>query len=231
MRPRPQRLLPAAILTMIAIAVAVAVILGDSSRGRTPGDASSTGIVSAGTASAGTLPSASTGVTSATGFAGALLALGGRAHEFTLTDQDGQRISLHRYRGQVVILTFLYSTCRTICVPLAQQIRGALDELGRHVPALVVSVDPAADTPAHVRTFLSGVSLTGRVRYLTGARARLEPVWRAYRVQPASAGERVFDGDASVLLLDKQGIERVIVPAEQLTPDGLAHDIRKLEGG
>jgi hypothetical protein len=33
-----------------------------------------------------------------------------------------------------------------------------------------------------------------------------------------------------VLLIDKRGIERVGYPADQLTPEDLAHDIRVLEG-
>ena len=33
------------------------------------------------------------------------------------------------YRGHVVVLTFLYPTCGATCVLIAQQIRGALDEL------------------------------------------------------------------------------------------------------
>ena len=71
-------------------------------------------------------------------------------HEFTLTDQDGRRVSLRALRGRVVILAFLYTASKTTAPLIAQQIRGALDELERHtagVSALAVSVDPAADTP------------------------------------------------------------------------------------
>jgi cytochrome oxidase Cu insertion factor (SCO1/SenC/PrrC family) len=32
---------------------------------------------------------------------------------FALRNQNGQTISLARYRGQVVVLTFVYSTCQT----------------------------------------------------------------------------------------------------------------------
>ena len=71
---------------------------------------------------------------------------------------------------------------------IANQIRGALEELP-HPPAVVfVSADPAADTPGHVRRFLAQVGLSGRVHYLTGSQAKLAPIWRAYRIVPASAG-------------------------------------------
>src|SRR5271165_2943182 len=70
-----------------------------------------------------------------------------QAPGFTLTDQAGHTVSLANYRGQVTVVAFLYSDCAPACVLVAQQIRGALDELARPVPVLLVSVDPSADTP------------------------------------------------------------------------------------
>jgi protein SCO1/2 len=152
---------------------------------------------------------------------------------FTLTDQRGRRVSLSDYRGRVVVLTFLYSTCGAPCVLIAQQIRGALDELDEeHVRgpvALIVSADPAADTPAHVASFLAEVSLTGRVEYLTGSLSQLRPIWSAYHVRPASAGRTTFQEYASVLLVDRRGAQRVLFQSEQLTPEGISHDVRVLE--
>ena len=75
------------------------------------------------------------------------------------------------------------------------------------------------------------MSLTGRVHYLTGSSAQLRPIWRAYRVHPASAGRVAFDRFAFLLLLDARGRERVLFEPEQLTPEALAHDIRKLQAG
>jgi hypothetical protein len=49
-------------------------------------------------------------------------------------------------------------------------------------------------------------------------------------VIPPSRGRAAFERAASVMLLDRRGAERVIFGLEQLTPEGLAHDIRVLEG-
>ena len=99
----------------------------------------------------------------------------------------------------------------------------------RALPALAISLDPAADTPARVRAFLHAASLTGRMEYLTGSAAQLRPVWRAYSAVPASAGAVAYERDAFVLLLDKEGAPRVEFPIEELTPEALAHDVRRLE--
>jgi protein SCO1 len=165
---------------------------------------------------------------SASGFDGAALPGNAPAPNFTLTDQDGRPVSLRGFRGGVTILAFLYSDCGPTCVVIAEQIRGALDELPHPVPVVIVSASPQGDTPAGVKRFLARVSLTGRVSYLTGSTAALQPIWRAYGITPASAGRSNFDRFASVFLLDRRGDRRVLFQIEQLTPEALSHDIRKL---
>lgn len=151
------------------------------------------------------------------------------ARGFTLRDQYGRSVSLASYRGRVVMLSFLYPTCGSVCVLIAEQIRGALDELARPVPVLIVSAEPAAASPARVRDFLAQVSLSGRALYLSGTRAQLEPLWRAYNVRPASAGAGLFSSYAGVILIDRTGRERVLFESEELSPEALAHDVRRLE--
>ena len=168
----------------------------------------------------------SAAVTPVNGFDGALRPPGIPPQDFALRDQDGKVARLADDRGRVVVLTFLYSTCQDTCPITAQQIRGALDQLGHDVPTLAVSVDPANDTPAHAKRFLLAQKLTGRMRFLLGDRARLQPVWKAYGIQPQGEG---FEHSAYVLLIDKRGRQRIGFPVDQLTPEGLVHDIRKLE--
>jgi cytochrome oxidase Cu insertion factor (SCO1/SenC/PrrC family) len=171
----------------------------------------------------------SVGAPSATGYDGALLPGSLRPRGFTLTNQHGRRVSLSALRGKVTILTFLYTASKTTAPLIAQQIRGALEELPKGTPALAISLDPTGDTPARVRAFLHAASLTGRMEYLTGSAAQLSPVWRAYAAVPASAGAVAYEHGAFVLLLDREGAPRVEFPVEELTPEALAHDVRKLE--
>jgi protein SCO1 len=168
-------------------------------------------------------------------FAGAAYPPGVVAHGFTLEDQRGRAVSLGSYRGQVVALAFLPSpTCRT-CVLVAQQVRGALDELESHsarpnMKTLFAS-SRAAAPHARVGQLLSQTSLTGRVDYLTGTPKELGPVWRAYGVPPPNAGRKAAEAAVAVLLIDSKGLVRVGFGLEQITPEGLSHDIRLLAGG
>jgi protein SCO1 len=191
-------------------------------------------IASAGGCSSGASSSSTSYSTAAepaagpSGFDGGALPPGAPVRDFTLRDQAGRPVSLSAYRGQVAIVAFLYSTCGATCIVIAQQIRGALDELQRAVPVLMVSAEPRADTRTHVQRFLARVALRGRVRYLSGSLAQLRPVWRSFRIVPATAGRAAFNRSASVLLLDRSGRPRVIYQLGQLTPEALAHDVRKL---
>ena len=90
-----------------------------------------------------------------------------------------------------MVLTFLYTTCRDTCPLTATQIRGALDDLDRDVPALAVSVDPANDTRRARAAFLFKRGLgDDRMRFLLGTRAQLAPVWKAYGIRPQGDGLR-----------------------------------------
>ncbi|HEX3316882.1 MAG TPA: SCO family protein [Solirubrobacteraceae bacterium] len=160
------------------------------------------------------------------GFAGALRPPQIPPQDFSLRDQDGRMASLRSYRGRPVILTFMYSTCQNTCPIMADQIRGAMDQLGYDVPALAVSVDPKNDTPLNAKRFLLKHALVGRMRFLLGTRAQLRPIWKAYGIQPQG---KQFDHSAYVLLIDKRGKQRVGFPESELTPEGLAHDVKVLQ--
>jgi protein SCO1 len=163
----------------------------------------------------------------ADGFAGALSPPDIAVRDFSLRDQDGRPASLREYRGKVVVLTFMYSTCQDTCPVTAQTIRGALDQIGHDVPVLAVSVDPAHDTRDTAERFLVKQSMSaGRMRFLLGTRAQLAPIWRAYGVQPQGKG---FEHTAYVAVLDRSGRQRIGFPIDHLIDRDLAHDIRKLE--
>lgn len=161
-------------------------------------------------------------------FEGAVLPAGLRAPDFNLTDQDGKRISMRSLRGKTVIVTFLYTTCEDTCPTQAQQVKGAFDELGKDVPAVAVAVDPPRDNQARARAFLSEQRMTGRMSFALGTRSELEPVWRAFAVQPQRDD---LEHTGRFVLVDAKGLQRVGFPLQEATPERIAHDVRLLEGG
>ena len=160
------------------------------------------------------------------GFAGSRLPDGVRAPQFELTDEREERVAMSDFRGEPVIVTFLYTHCEDTCPPAAQQVKGALDELGRDIPALAIAVEPPRDTPASARAFLSEQRMLGRMRFVLGTRDELEPVWRGFAVRPQSARA---EHQARIVVVDERGFQRIGFPIDQATPERIAHDVRLLD--
>jgi protein SCO1/2 len=165
-----------------------------------------------------------------TGFQGALRPPGIPPARFDLTDQDGHRVTASTLRGRPVIVSFLYTHCQDTCPLVADQVRGALDQLGRRsVPYVAVSVDPAGDTRESARAFLLKHDLNGRAHFLLGSAAQLRPVWREFGIEPQRPGNTDRDSHtASTVILDARGVQRIGFLADDLTPESVAHDVRKL---
>ena len=162
---------------------------------------------------------------SSSAWEGALRPPGMRMPAFSLTDQDGDTVTAASIGGRTAVVTFLYSTCEDTCPATTQSIRGALDRLGRDVPVLAFSVDPANDTPRRARAFLLEQSMTGRMEFLLGTRAQLAPIWRAFGIAPQRDG---LEHTAHTVLIDAQGRQRIGFPSSQLTPRRLAADLQRL---
>jgi protein SCO1/2 len=158
------------------------------------------------------------------GWQGSLRPPGTTLPDFTLTNQDGKPVTAASLRGRPLVVAFIYSTCRDICPAQVQSIRGALDDLGHDVPVIGVSVDPANDTPNLAKSFLLKQAMRGRMDFLLGTRAQLEPVWKAFGIAPQTKGR---DHSSYTVIVDAQGRQRISFPASELTPRGLASDLSK----
>lgn len=165
----------------------------------------------------------------ATGWVGSVRPAGLGVRPFALRDERGRRVTLASRRGRAVALAFVYANCEDTCPVTAQQVRNAVDRVGgRRAAALFVSVDPRNDTPRAASRFLSEQRVVGRIPFLLGTRAELEPVWRDYAVAPQERGR---EHAVSVVLLDRTGRQRVGFHASDLTTEGVEHDLRRLAAG
>lgn len=164
--------------------------------------------------------------------------------DFRLTDQAGTEVSWAGYRGRVVALTFLYTSCEDVCPLTAAKLRKAHELLGEdaHRVALVaVTVDPDRDTVEQVRRYSQERDMPPAWSFLVGSEDQLRPLWRHYWANPlraqALAGapvktpdhdpEDVIEHGAPVHLIDAQGRGRVVF-SEGFQPEDLAADIRTL---
>jgi len=88
-------------------------------------------------------------------------ALGQEVPNFSLLNQDGQRIHLRQYHGKALLLTFIYTRCPLpdYCplmsrnfAQIAEQVRRD-PKLSASTHLLSISIDPEFDTPAVLRAY------------------------------------------------------------------------------
>ena len=128
-------------------------------------------------------------------FNGTVLTSGDHAPDFELTNQFGRGVTLTQYLGSPVLLTFLYTNCPDVCPITAGQLRDALDSLeedAKDIRVAAISLDPERDTVKAALEFSDRWEMTDGWDFLVGERKALEPLWKAYYLEPrCPRGHRV----------------------------------------
>jgi protein SCO1 len=110
---------------------------------------------------------------------------------FRLTDQAGSEVTQADFAGRPMAIVFGYATCEAICSVALPRLGQALDLLGPSAAALapiLITVDPARDTPEAMRASLA--RWHPRLIGLTGSEAALAEARAAFQVE----ARKVFDG-------------------------------------
>ncbi len=157
----------------------------------------------------------------------------GPAPDFTLTTQDGARMSLRDLRGKVVAVTFIYASCTDTC-PLLTAKMAALQaklgpEFGSRVFFASVTVDPERDTPVVLRRYAQAHGANpGGWAFLTGSPAEIRDVERRYGVYARKNPAGDVDHTFLTSLIDRNGILRVQYLGVRFDPDELLGDVQSL---
>ncbi|MCW2963107.1 MAG: hypothetical protein JWO17_359 [Actinomycetia bacterium] len=150
------------------------------------------------------------------------------APAFVLRDQHGRRVTLASLRGRTIALTFMDSLCKQACPLEGRMLASAIEQVhaSPRPQLLVVSVNPAGDTPTSVAHAAQKWRLPASTIWLLGTRAQLKRVWDAYQITVDAVSGDVVHSTA-VYLLDKRGYERAgfLMP---FVPGLVADDLRVL---
>ncbi len=124
--------------------------------------------------------------------------------DLTLVDQDGAAVNLRQaLAGEpIVVVSFIYTTCTTIC-PVLSGIMGQVQErlgarAGKDVRLVTVSIDPARDTPERLKAYAARFKAGAGWTWLTGEPGEVERALRgmgAYSANIAEHGAVVLVGD------------------------------------
>ena len=135
----------------------------------------------------------------------AVAAVGGPFH---LEDQNGKPVTDETVKGRPFLVFFGYTHCPDVCPATLAEISDVLAKMpAKPIKALFITVDPERDTPAIMKDYVS--NFDPRIVGLTGDRAAIDKVERAYRVYarkaPQDNGDYTMDHSAIVYLMDSKG--------------------------
>jgi len=103
-----------------------------------------------------------------------------------LRDAQGRAFAFRpeSFRGKVVVVDFIFTTCTTICPALSSVMasvqRGLGEQMGKDVLLLSISVDPANDTPPVMRAYAQRIGAGKDWLWLTGNTGDIARVLRAF---------------------------------------------------
>lgn len=102
---------------------------------------------------------------------------------FTMINHKGETVTDKDFRGRPMLLFFGFTFCPDICPTELQVMTAAIAELGeagKDIQPILVTIDPARDTPAVLANYVSnfGENVIG----LTGSDAQVAAMAGAYRV-------------------------------------------------
>ncbi|HEU0045497.1 SCO family protein [Sphingomonas sp.] len=155
---------------------------------------------------------------------------------FKLIDQNGRPFTDADLRGRYAVVYFGYTFCPDVC-PIGmgaiaaglKQVEASDPALGAKVVPVFVTLDPARDTPAVLKTFVT--AFHPRAIGLTGDAAAIAKVARAYAVahskgEVSSGGGYLVNHTDAAYLMGPDG--KPIATAEQdRGPDAVAAVIRQ----
>ena len=108
-----------------------------------------------------------------------------RVPDVPVVDQDGRRLRFFTdlVKGRTVAINFMFTTCTTICPPLAvtfAKVQQQLDsEVGKGILLISVSVDPVTDVPMRMKSYLSKFGARPGWFFVGGAKTDIDTLLRA----------------------------------------------------
>ena len=155
----------------------------------------------------------------------------GFAPDFVLQSQDGTLVSSDDFPGKLLAVFFGYTSCPDVCPLTLSTLTRAFDRLGDErdrVQVILITVDPARDTPERLKRYLSGFhpSFLG----LTGSEEEIRSVAHGFGADFGRSGEGqdyIVDHTARVFVVDPAGRIPLTFPITA-TPEEIVRDLARL---
>ena len=164
--------------------------------------------------------------------------------DFRLRNQDGRAIHLGQFKGQTLLITFIYTRCPlpNFC-PLVTRNFAVINKTLSSDPKLYakthllcVSFDPEHDTPGVLRAYgaqyigSDSKSAFARWDFAVPAKPELVEMAKFFNVGMSNSNDGSITHTLSTTVVGPDGKVARFYPGNEWTPDQLLSDVKKLEG-
>ena len=155
---------------------------------------------------------------------------------FAFYDQDSNRVTDETVKGKVYVADFFFTTCPSICIPMAKQMLRVYDKYGSNPDFMILShsIDPEFDTVQVLKQYARGLGVeTGSSwRFLTGNETDVYTLGERRYFVTAQKDENAPGGvlhSGAFILVDEQGrVRGAYDGTDPAKVDQLILDIDKL---
>jgi protein SCO1/2 len=152
--------------------------------------------------------------------------------QFTLTDENGKKVTAADYKGKVILVYFGFTRCPGECPTTMLRMAMILKHLGPasdRIRVLFITVDPQHDTPPILKSFLNNFDAMHEIG-LTGSKEEILALAKRNQAmignaQPQSVSE-ISHIDA-LYVFDKSGHARLMT-GNGTSDESIASDLKRL---
>lgn len=167
--------------------------------------------------------------------------IGKEVPDFALTNQDGQKISIKDFKGQVLAITFIYSRCplADYCIRMSTNFSDMAKELNQEVgpksrfALLSISFDPEHDTPEKLRSYGlgymgKGATSLGVWQLAVGKDAEVRKIadFFGLRYEVDANDKTQINHSLRTAIISRDGKVVKIFPGNEWTPRQLLEEMR-----
>lgn len=155
---------------------------------------------------------------------------------FQLVDYDGKPADESVLKGKWTAMFFGFTYCPDVCPGTLQALATASDQLGpraKDLQIVMISVDPARDTPDQMKTYLTAGHLPKNIVGLTGTPEQVDATVKAYRAYAKKVGDGpdyTVDHSTMIYVINPKGRFHSVIGYGS-PPDEIARQLKAAMAG
>jgi protein SCO1 len=129
------------------------------------------------------------------------------SYPWVWTDEQGEPVRLSRWRGEPLVLTLAFTSCRETCprtIHMLRDLHARFRREGREAAFVVVTLDPRNDTPERLRRFKQTEGLPAAWHFLVGSPSSTRALGDLLGIHVVDLESHLMH-DAGVVLFDADG--------------------------